>query len=42
MNRDELRALQAPLKQRYRDQPAAALVDATLAQLMQAIGLKKQ
>jgi len=26
MNRDELRALQAPLKQRYRDQPAAALV----------------
>ena len=26
MNRDELRALQAPLKQHYRDQPAAALV----------------
>jgi uncharacterized OsmC-like protein len=26
MNRDELRALQAPLKQRYRDQPAAALL----------------
>lgn len=26
MNRDELRAQQAPLKQRYRDDPAAALV----------------
>ena len=26
MNADELRALQAPLKQRYRDEPAAALV----------------
>jgi uncharacterized OsmC-like protein len=26
MNRDELRALQAPLKQRYRDEPAAALI----------------
>ena len=26
MNRDELRALQAPLKARYRDEPAAALV----------------
>lgn len=26
MDRDELRALQAPLKERYRDQPGAALV----------------
>lgn len=26
MNRDELRALQAPLKQRYRDDPASAVV----------------
>ncbi len=26
MNRDDLRALQAPIKQRYRDDPAAALV----------------
>lgn len=26
MNRDEIRALQAPLKQRYRDDPGAALV----------------
>jgi len=26
MNRDELRALQAPLKQRYRDEPSAAVV----------------
>lgn len=26
MNRDELRALQAPLKQRYRDEPQSALV----------------
>ena len=26
MNRDELRAVQAPLKERYRDTPAAALV----------------
>jgi uncharacterized OsmC-like protein len=26
MNRDELRGLQAPLKQRYRDDPAAALI----------------
>jgi uncharacterized OsmC-like protein len=26
MNRDELRALQAPLKQRYRDEPGAAVV----------------
>ena len=26
MNRDELRALQAPLKQRYRDEPHSALV----------------
>ncbi len=26
MNRDELRALQAPLKQRYRDDPASAIV----------------
>ena len=26
MNRDELRALQAPLKQRYRDEPSAALI----------------
>jgi uncharacterized OsmC-like protein len=26
MNRDELRALQAPLKQSYRDDPAAALI----------------
>ncbi len=26
MNRDELRALQAPLKQRYRDEPAAATI----------------
>jgi uncharacterized OsmC-like protein len=26
MNRDELRALQAPLKDRYREEPAAALV----------------
>ena len=26
MNRDDLRALQAPLKQRYRDDPAAALI----------------
>src|SRR5262245_20833336 len=26
MNRDELRAVQAPLKQRYRDEPGAALI----------------
>ncbi|HEX9812331.1 MAG TPA: OsmC family protein [Burkholderiales bacterium] len=26
MNRDELRAIQAPIKQRYRDDPAAALI----------------
>jgi hypothetical protein len=26
MERDELRALQAPLKERYRDEPAAAMV----------------
>ncbi|MBC7944083.1 MAG: OsmC family protein [Burkholderiales bacterium] len=26
MNRDQLRATQAPLKQRYRDEPAAALI----------------
>ena len=26
MNKDELRALQAPLKQRYRDQPGSALI----------------
>ena len=26
MNTDALRTLQAPLKQRYRDEPAAALV----------------
>jgi uncharacterized OsmC-like protein len=26
MNREELRAVQAPLKQRYRDEPAAALI----------------
>jgi uncharacterized OsmC-like protein len=29
MNRDELRALQAPLKQNYRDDPAAALITLT-------------
>jgi uncharacterized OsmC-like protein len=29
MNADELRALQAPLKQRYRDQPDAALITLT-------------
>jgi uncharacterized OsmC-like protein len=28
MNADELRAIQAPLKQRYRDDPAAALIPA--------------
>ena len=26
MDREQLRAVQAPLKQRYRDEPAAALV----------------
>ena len=26
MNRDELRALQAPLKQRYKDDPAAGAI----------------
>jgi len=26
MNRDELRALQAPLKQRYRDNPESAII----------------
>ena len=29
MNRDELRAIQAPIKQRYRDEPSAAMVTLT-------------
>jgi len=29
MNRDELRAIQAPIKQRYRDEPSAAIVTLT-------------
>ncbi len=39
MHSDELRAVQAPLKQRYRDDPATALVTLSASGTLDAPGL---